>query len=166
MRRVNEIRDPLFRHVSQMKLFGVDAIAVDHSNGHRYARAIWNGESSDPYLDIRDHATTPGSYRLFFNCYAENGTGRVRVFTRDANTTSYGAAVVDVAVSDRQTIRKAVGPFTLKASSIVRIVPPKTEGGLIMITEVNLELDSTFDQSQPYFDYSLMPLERLGGGLT
>ena len=162
--RVNLIPDPRFRHVADMKVTGVDAVAVDHENGHRYVKAVWDGKTQDPYLNLaHDIGTVPGSYRLHFNAFAQGGTGRVRVYTRNADTMSYGDPVLDVNVRDGQTVRKASDPFTLKTFTIVRIIPPKTEGSAIMITECNLERASTFDESYPYFDWATMPDPRGGG---
>ena len=164
--RKNLIPDPRFQHVDRFQDSGVIVQAVDHENGHRYVKATWDGKSADPYLNIAsDIKTLAGSYRLHFNVFAQGGNGYIRVFTRDSHTSNYGSPVMQVGVSDGQTIRKASDPFTLKAVTIVRIVPPTTSGGYIMITETNLELASTFDQAYPYFDWATMPDPRGGGGI-
>lgn len=163
--RTNLIPDPRFRHVDGMKSVGVNVAYVDHENGKRYVRAIWDGKTQDPYLNIAsDISNTPGSYRLFFNVFAQGGDASVRVYTRTDGTTSYRQVMLR-GVADGQTIRGASDPFDLQAVTIVRIVPPKTAGGMIMITECNLELASTFDQAYPYFDWATMPDPRGGGGI-
>lgn len=162
--RTNLIPDPRFQHIEDMRDQGVSQVGeVDHENGHRYVRAFYDGSAADPYLDIANIRTAPGSYQLFFNAYSDGGSGLVRVYTRTG--TSPYRMVAERGVADGQTVRTALGPFSLDSATIVRIVPPKTTGGMIMITECNLELASTFDQAYPYFDWSTMPRETGGGGI-
>lgn len=161
--RVNLIPDPRFRHVDSISSQGGTVKTLDHENGHRYLQITYDGHHADPYVQLADNIiTVPGSYRLHFNVYAEGGTGYVRVFTRERETSGYDNPL-GVSVSDRQNINQSSAPFDLKKVTIVRIVPPKVEGGMIMITEPNLELASTFDESLPYFDWSTMPRETGGG---
>lgn len=161
--RTNLIPDPRFRHVADMKRRGVTADAVDHENGYRYVRAVWDGEDGDPYLNIAyDIITVPGSYRLHFNVFAKGGDGKLNVYTRESSKPDYVLAY-SMPVGNGQTIRQASNQLTLNAVTIVRIVPPKTSGGMIMIAECNLERASTFDESYPYFDWATMPDPRGGG---
>lgn len=160
--RKNLIPDPRFQHVGDMRDQGLSsAQAVDHENGRRYVRAIYDGSAVDPYLDIAQIRTSPGDYRLFFNVFAQGGSGLVRVYTRPAGSSSY-AIVYERGVANGQTLRETSGTFALQDETIVRIVPPKTGGGLTMITETNLELASTFDEAFPYFDGSMN--NPFGGG--
>lgn len=161
--RVNLIPDPRFQHVEDMRYQGLSKVeAVDHENGHRYVRVFYDGLEADPYLDIANILTAPASYRLHFNAYAEGGAGLVRVYTRTVGESAY-RMVAERGVADGQTVRTALGPISLSSGTIVRIVPPKTTGGMIMITECNLERASTFDQAYPYFDWAIMPDPRGGG---
>lgn len=160
--RTNLIPDPRFQHVDRLKSSGVTVDAVNHENGHRYVRAVYDGVGADPYLDIANILTAPGSYRLFFNVYSNGGNGLVRVYTRTAGASAYRLAA-ERGVADGQTVRTALEPFLLDPVTIVRIIPPKTAGGMIMIAECNLELASTFDQAYPYFDWATMPRETGGG---
>lgn len=162
--RTNLIPDPRFRHVADMKSVGVNVSYVDHENGRRYVRAVYDGVGTDPYLNVaNDISTIPGSYRLFYNVFAQGGDGKLNIYTRESNKpNSYGLAY-SMPVGDGQTIRQASNQLTLNAVTIVRIIPPKTEGGMIMITECNLESASTFDAAFPYFDYATMPREAGGG---
>ncbi|QAY33082.1 hypothetical protein ESN35_06460 [Bifidobacterium pullorum subsp. gallinarum] len=163
--RTNLIPDPRFRHVADMKSGGVTVTAVDHENGHRYVKAVWDGEDGDPYLNIaNDIITIPGSYRLFYNVFAQGGDGKLNVYTRESSKPDYVLAY-SMPVGNGQTIRQASNQLTLNAVTIVRIVPPKTSGGVIMIAECNLERASTFDESYPYFDWDTMPDPRGGGGI-
>lgn len=164
--RTNLIPDPRFQHVEDMRGQGLSQVmAVDHENGHRYVRVFYDGLEADPYLDIANILTAPGSYRLHFSAYAERGSGLVRVYTRTVGAPAY-RMVTERGVADGQTVTTALGPFSLSSDTIVRIVPPKTAGGLIMITECNLESASTFDESYPYFDWAIMPDPRGGGGYS
>lgn len=164
--RTNLIPDPRFQHVDRLKSSGVAVDAVDHENGYRYVRAVYDGKDSDPYLNIAyDIRTAPGSYRLFYNVFAKGGEGRLRVFTREADKPNNYVVPYSMSVGDNQSVRQASKQLTLNEVTIVRIVPPKTKGGMIMITECNLELASTFDQAYPYFDWSTMPRETGGGGI-
>ena len=161
--RTNLIPDPRFQHVDRLKSSGVTVQAFDHENGSRYVRAIYDGVGTDPYLNIaNDIITVPGRYRLNFDVFAKGGTGYVRVFTRENGVSGYDNSL-SVSVADGQSINKASDPFTLKTITIVRIVPPRTIGGFIMVAEINLELASTFDESLPYFDWATMPDPRGGG---
>lgn len=163
--RTNLIPDPRFQHVDRLKSSGVTVQAFDHENGSRYARAIYDGVGTDPYLNIaNDIITVPGSYRLFYNVFAQGGDGKLNIYTRESSKPDYVLAY-SMPVGNGQTIRQASNQLTLNAVTIVRIVPPKTEGGLIMITECNLERASTFDQAYPYFDWATMPDPRGGGGI-
>ena len=162
--RTNLIPDPRFQHVDSMVAKDVTARAFDHENGHRYARASYDGVGTEPYLNIaNDINTIPGSYRLFYNVFAQGGDGKLNVYTREANKPNNYVLAYSMPVSNGQTIRQASNQLTLNALTIVRIVPPKTEGGLIMITEVNLESASTYDDGLPYFDWATMPDPRGGG---
>lgn len=162
--RTNLIPDPRFRHVADMNSVGVNVAYVDHENGKRYVRAIWDGKTQDPYLNIaNDIITIPGSYRLFYNVSAMGGDGKLNIYTRESSKSNNYVLAYSMPVGDGQTIRQASNQLTLNAVTIVRIIPPKTEGGLIMITECNLELASTFDQAYPYFDWATMPDPRGGG---
>lgn len=164
--RVNLIPDPRFRHVESMVAKDVTVQAVDHENGHRYVRAVYDGVGTDPYLNVaNDIITIPGSYRLFYNVFAEGGDGKLNIYTRESSKLNSYALAYSMPVGDGQTIRQASNQFTLKEMTIVRIVPPKTSRGLIMITECNLESASTFDQAYPYFDWATMPDPRGGGGI-
>ena len=163
--RTNLIPDPRFQHVEDMRDQGLSKVeAVDHENGHRYLRVFYDGLEADPYLDIANILTAPASYRLHFSAYAEGSNGLVRVYTRTAGMSAY-RMVAERGIADGQTVTTALGPISLSSDTIVRIVPPKTTGGMIMITECNLELASTFDQAYPYFDWSTMPDPRGGGGI-
>lgn len=162
--RTNLIPDPRFRHVESMAAKDVTVQAVDNENGHRYVRAIYDGVGTDPYLNVaHDIITIPGSYRLFYNVFAQGGDGKLNIYTRESSKTNSYALAYSMPVGDGQTIRQASNQFTLKEMTIVRIVPPKTSGGMIMITECNLESASTFDQAYPYFDWATMPREAGGG---
>lgn len=162
--RTNLIPDPRFQHVESMVAKDVTVRTFDHENGHRYVRAVYDGVGTDPYLNIaNDIITVPGSYRLFYNVFAQGGDGKLNVYTRESSNPDYVLAY-SMPVGDGKTIRQASTPITLNEVTIVRIVPPKTSGGMIMITECNLELASTFDQAYPYFDWSTMPDPRGGGG--
>lgn len=162
--RRNLIPGPRFQHVDRLKSSGVTVQAVDHENGRRYVRAIYDGVGTDPYLNIaNDIIAVPGSYCLFYNVFAQGGDGKLNVFTRDSGNPSNYVLVYSMPVGDGQTIRQASNQLTLNEVTIVRIVPPKTSGGYIMITETNLELAATFDESLPYFDWSTMPDPRGGG---
>lgn len=126
--RRNLIPDPRFRHVDSISSQGVTVKTVDHENGNRYLQITYDGQHYDPYVQLADNITTvPGSYRLHFNVYAEGGTGYVRVFTRERETSGYDNPL-GVSVSDRQNINQSSAPFDLKKVTIVRIVPPKVEG--------------------------------------
>lgn len=155
--RTNLIPDPRFQHVEDMRDQGLSKVeAVDHENGHRYLRVFYDGLEADPYLDIANILTAPASYRLHFSAYAEGSNGLVRVYTRTAGMSAY-RMVAERGIADGQTVTTALGPISLSSDTIVRIVPPKTTGGMIMITECNLELASTFDESLPFFYYGTMP---------
>lgn len=161
--RTNLIPDPRFQHVDRLKSSGVTVSAMDHENGRRYVRAIYDGVGTDPYLNIANEiVTVPGSYRLFYNVFAQGGDGKLNIYTRESSKPNYVLAY-SMPVGNGQTIRQASNQFTLNAVTIVRIIPPKTSGGMIMITECNLELASTFDQTYPYFDWATMPRETGGG---
>lgn len=162
--RVNLIPDPRFRHVADMKRRDVTVQAVDHENGHRYVRAIYDGVGTDPYLNVAyDIITIPGSYRLFYNVFAMGGNGKLNIYTRESSKPNSYVLAYSMPVGDGQTIRQASNQLTLNAVTIVRIIPPKTSGGLIMITECNLESASTYDDGLPYFDWATMPREAGGG---
>lgn len=158
--RTNLIPDPRFRHVESMVAKDVTVQAVDHENGHRYVRAIYDGVGTDPYLNVaNDIITVPGLYRLFCNVLAQGGDGKLNIYTRESSKPGNYVLVYSMPVSDGQTIRQASNNLTLKELTIVRIIPPKTSGGQIMITECNLERASTYNDGLPYFDYATMPLQ-------
>lgn len=162
--RTNLIPDPRFQHVDRLKSSGVTVQAFDHENGRRYVRAMYDGVGTDPYLNIaNDIITVPGSYRLFYNVFALGGDGKLNIYTRESSKPNNYVLAYSMPVGNGQTIRQASNQLTLNALTIVRIVPPKTAGGLIMITECNLERASTFDEAYPYFDWSTMPRETGGG---
>ena len=161
--RTNLIPDPRFQHVEDMRDQGLSQVAaVDHENGHRYVRVFYDGSEADPYLDIANILTAPGSYRLHFSAYAEGSNGLVRVYTRTVGASAY-KMVTERGVADGQTVTTALGPFSLSSDTIVRIVPPKTAGGMIMITQCNLELASAFDLEYPYFVWAALPRESRRG---
>ena len=162
--RTNLIPDPRFQHVDRLKSSGVTVGAVNHENGRRYVRAMYDGVGTDPYLNIaNDIITVPGSYRLFYNVFAQGGDGKLNIYTREPSKPNNYVLAYSMSVGNGQTIRQASNQLTLNAVTIVRIIPPKTSGGLIMITECNLERASTFDEAFPYFDWSTMPRETGGG---
>lgn len=164
--RTNLIPDPRFQHVDRLKSSGVIVSAMNLANDRRYVRAVYDGVGTDPYLNIaNDIITVPGSYRLFYNVFAHGGDGKLNIYTRASSKPDYVLAY-SMPVGNGQTIRQASNQLTLNAATIVRIIPPKTSGGLIMITECNLELASTFDQAYPYFDWSTMPDPRGVGGYS
>lgn len=161
--RTNLIPDPRFRHVDSISSQGGTVKTVDHENGNRYLQITYDGRHADPYVQpAADIITVPGRYRLNFDVFAKGGTGYVRVYTRENGVSGYDNSL-SVSVADWQSINKASDPFTLKTITIVRIVPPRTIGGFIMVTKINLELASTFDESLPYFDWATMPDPRGGG---
>ena len=163
--RTNLIPDPRFQHVDRLKGPGVIVAAVDHENGRRYVSAVYGGVSTDPYLNIaHDIITVPGSYRLFYNVFAQGGDGKLNVYTRESSKPDNYVLAYSMPVGDGKTIRQASTPITHNEVTIVRIIPPKTAGGQIMITECNLERASTFDESYPYFDWATMPDPRGVGG--
>ena len=164
--RTNLIPDPRFQHVDRLKDTGVTVAAVNHENGHRYVRAVYDGVGTDPYLNIaHDIITVPGSYRLFYNVFALGGDGKLNIYTRESSKPNNYVLAYSMPVGNGQTIIQASTPITLNEVTIVRIVPPKTAGGMIMIAECNLERASTFDEAFPYFDWSTMPRETGGGGI-
>ena len=164
--RTNLIPDPRFQHVDRLKSSSVTVQAFDHENGRRYVRAMYDGVGTDPYLNIaNDIITVPGSYRLFYNVSAQGGDGKLNIYTRESSKPNNYVLAYSMPVGNGQTIRQASNQLTLNALTIVRIIPPKTAGGLIMITECNLERASTFDEAYPYFDWSTMPRETGGGGI-
>ena len=162
--RTNLIPDPRFQHFESMVAKDVTVQPVNHENGRRYLRAVYDGVGTDPYLNIaNDIGTVPGSYRLFYNVFAQGGDGKLNIYTRESSKPNNYVLAYSMPVGNGQIIRQASNQFTLNAVTIVRIVPPKTSGGLIMITECNLERASTFDEAYPYFDWSTMPRETGGG---
>lgn len=162
--RRNLIPDPRFQHFESMVAKDVTVQPVNHENGRRYVRAIYDGVGTDPYLNIaNDIITAPGSYRLFYNVFAHGGDGKLNIYTRESSKPNNYVLAYSMPVGNGQTIRQASNQLTLNAVTIVRIVPPKTSGGLIMIAECNLERASTFDEAYPYFDWATMPDPRGGG---
>ena len=163
--RTNLIPDPRFQHVESMVAKDVTVRTFDHENGHRYVRATYDGAGTNPYLNIaHDIVTVPGSYRLFYNVFAQGGDGKLNIYTRgESSKPNNYVLAYSMPVGNGQTIRQASNQFTLNAVTIVRIIPPKTSEGLIMITECNLERASTYDDGLPYFDWATMPRETGGG---
>lgn len=164
--RTNLIPDPRFQHVESMVAKYVTVRTFDHENGHRYVSATYDGAGPNPYLSIaNDIITVPGSYRLFYNVFAQGGDGKLYVYTCESSKPNNYVLAYSQPVGNGQTIRQASNQLTLNELTIVRIIPPKTAGGQIMITECNLERASTFDEAYPYFDWSTMPRETGGVGI-
>lgn len=101
-----------------------------------------------------------GGYRLddlFYNVFAKGGEGKLNIYTRESSKPNNYALAYSMPVGDGQTIRQASNQLTLNAVTIVRIIPPKTEGGVIMITECNLESASTYDAAVSGWGFGSSP---------
>lgn len=61
--RRNLTPDPRFRNVESMVAKDVTVKTVDHENGRRYVRAVYDRVGTDPYLNIYTRETGVGGIR-------------------------------------------------------------------------------------------------------
>lgn len=121
--RTNLIPDPRFQHVDRLKSSGVTVAAVNHENGRRYVRSAYDGVGTNPYLNIaHDIVTVPGSYRLFYNVFAQGGDGDLNIYTRESSKPDYVLAY-SMPVGNGKTIRQAFPYFDWST------MPRETGGG-------------------------------------
>ena len=154
VRRVNLWPDPLFKTLKPSNKYGG---TIERGTNE----AVWRAteESNGCGWDFANlEKNTDMVFRCFLWVSATNAIA-LRVY-------GYGQSGIQLASFTPNSSRNTpVLRFNTGAYEKIRIEFSAVNGGNTNIGEPNLELAYTFDESLPYFDYSMMPDPRGGGGI-
>ena len=152
VRRVNMWTDPLFKTLKPDNVYGG---TVEHGGN----QAVWRA-SEDSNGCGWDFTNLDRNTDIVFRCFlwvSATNTIVLRVY-------GYGDSGIQLAsFTPTSSSSTPVLRFNTGSYEKIRIEVSAANGGNTNVGEPNLELASTFDESFPYFDYSMMPDPRGGG---
>lgn len=155
VRRVNMWPDPLFKTLNPSNVYGGTVQRGDN-------QAVWRA-SADGNGCGWDFTNLSRNTDMIFRCFlwvsAPNTKSALNIY-------GYGQSGKQLATfTPNSSNSTPVLRFNTGSYEKIRIEFSAVNGGNTNIGEPNLELASTFDESFPYFDYSMMPDPRGGGGI-
>lgn len=155
VRRVNVWADPLFKTLKPSNVYGG---TVERGTNE----AVWRA-SADSNGCGWDFPNLSRNTDMIFRCFlwvsAPNTKSALNIY-------GYGQSGKQLATfTPSSSSNTPVLRFNTGAYEKIRIEFSAVNGGNVNVGEPNLELASTFDESFPYFDYSMMPDPRGGGGI-
>lgn len=153
VRRVNMWPDPLFKTLKPSNVYG--------GNVKRYTnQAVWRA-SADSNGCGWDFTNLDRNMDMVFRCFLWVSAPKT---IRELIIYGYDQSEHELATfTSNSSGNTPVLRFNTGSCEKIRIEFSAVNGGNVNVGEPNLELASTFDESFPYFDYSMMPDPRGGG---
>ena len=157
IQRVNLWPDPLFKTLKPSAVFGG---TVNHGGNNQ---ATWHATNDNNGCGW-EFTNLSKNEDMVFRCFLWFSAPNTKVALQIYGYDPSGHPLTSF--TPTSNINKPVLKFNTGAYEKIRIEFSAVNGGNVNVGEPNLELASTFDESFPYFDYSMMPDPRGGGGYS